>query len=131
MGGFVPTKSTATTCAASSSSRSVVATRPWEDSITGDNLNGLPAALLTAGVSSIVASLWELSDDAAATSFPRLYSELARDVSRLEAFRQAQLAVRKAFPQPRDWAAFCYIGSWSDPDPAVLAGESAYIKLEH
>jgi hypothetical protein len=96
----------------------------------GDNLNGLPATLLAAGVSSIVASLWELSDDAASMFFPKLYSELAQGVSRLEAFRRAQVAVRLAFPEPRDWAAFCYIGAWSHADPAVLEGKELYIKLE-
>ncbi len=95
----------------------------------GDNLSGLPAALLAAGVSSIVASLWELSDDAAATFFPRLYGELAQGATRLEAFRRAQLAVRAAYPQPRDWAAFCYIGAWSHPGAAVLDGKSPYINL--
>jgi hypothetical protein len=96
----------------------------------GDNLIGMPAALLAAGVSSIVASLWELSDEAAGIFFPVLYAGLAQGSTRLDAFRAAQLAVRKALPEPRDWAAFCYIGGWSYPDPAILEGKGPYITLD-
>lgn len=84
----------------------------------GDNLSGLPASFLTAGTSAIVASLWEMLDKAAQIFFVRFYRELAHGVNRLDAFRKAQLDVRSACPEPRDWGAFCYLGDWDrDVDP--------------
>lgn len=76
----------------------------------GDNIRGLPAALFLAGVSSIVAGLWDVSDAAADTFFTSFYRSLRDKKNRLEAFRIAQQETRCDFPQARDWAAFQFIG---------------------
>jgi len=96
---------------------------------SGDNLRGLPAAFLSAGTSTIVASLWELSDPAAETFFVCFYRKLLLGAPRLEAFRKAQCEVRSAYPEPRDWAAFCYLGDWDRPEVALPAGFAPYIRL--
>ena len=96
----------------------------------GDNLSGLPAALLAAGTSSIVASLWEMLDDAAAAFFVRFYQRLEGGASRLDAFRDAQLAARAAYPQARDWAGFCFLGSWNESDSHSDPTANQYMKLE-
>jgi len=96
----------------------------------GDNLSGLPAALFAAGTATIVASLWEMLDPAALEFFKVFYQELRQDRPRLDAFRKAQLAVRAAFPQARDWAAFCYLGAWDTGIKIPHSDEDLYITLE-
>jgi CHAT domain-containing protein len=89
----------------------------------GDNLSGLPAAFLAAGASTLVAALWELLDEAATRFFVGFHRALKAGTPRLDAFRTAQLDVRAAFPQARDWAAFCYLGDWDrevQPLPADI-----------
>lgn len=78
----------------------------------GDNLSGLPAVFMISGVQTILASLWELADDAAIHFFVSFYKALAKGSSKLDAFRNAQLKVRSLFPDARNWAAFIYIGDW-------------------
>ncbi len=78
-----------------------------------DNLHGLPAAFLLAGVATIVGTLWEIETNAAATFFTRLYAELSRGATRLDAFAAAQRATRVTHPQYRDWGAFYLMGAWS------------------
>jgi CHAT domain-containing protein/tetratricopeptide (TPR) repeat protein len=75
-----------------------------------DNLQGLPSALLLAGAQTIIGTLWQVSDDAAAVFFPTLYQCLARGLDVFEAFRIAQAKVRSALPQYWDWGAFYLIG---------------------
>jgi hypothetical protein len=96
----------------------------------GDNLSGLPAALFSAGAATIVGSLWEMLDPAALEFFRVFYEALNHDKLRLDAFRAAQLTVRAAYPEARDWAAFCYLGAWDTGAPFPLAKESLYIALE-
>jgi CHAT domain-containing protein len=78
----------------------------------GDNLRGLSASLLAAGVGTIVSTLWPIVDEVSQTFFIALYTALAQDPDRLAAFRTAQLATRAAFPAYRDWGAFQYLGAW-------------------
>ncbi len=96
----------------------------------GDNLSGLPAALLAAGAQTIVASLWDMLDPAALEFFRTFYQELQQEKPRLDAFRTAQLAVRTAYPQARDWGAFCYLGAWHTGDAPSPSDMELYIALE-
>lgn len=96
----------------------------------GDNLSGLPAALLAAGTATIIASLWLVSDSAALKFFTVFYQNLGKETQRLDAFREAQLAVRDAYPQAREWAAFCYLATWDGCGPASLPEEDLYIMLK-
>lgn len=95
----------------------------------GDNLSGLPAAFLLSGVQTIIASLWELVDDAAIHFFISFYKDLAKGSSKLDAFRHAQLTVRTLYPETRDWAAFIYIGDWEREKVELPTGIETYIKL--
>jgi hypothetical protein len=79
---------------------------------TGDNLRGLPAGFLQAGVSTIVGTLWSVSADAAVVFFVTLYTCLKSDLGLLEAFAQAQKKTRDDFPRYRDWGPFYLIGDW-------------------
>ncbi len=79
----------------------------------GDNLGGLPASFLIAGVRTVVATLWQVISSASRVFFLRLYAELKIGRSKLEAFATAQAATRDAFPAYRDWGAFYMIGNWT------------------
>jgi CHAT domain-containing protein len=75
---------------------------------------GLAGVALRAGARSALATLWSVSDDAAAVLVDRFYSELAGGTSRAEALRRAQLALlaTRAYRHPGYWAPFLLISSW-------------------
>ncbi len=77
-----------------------------------DNPRGLPAALLLAGVQTIVGTLWETRSDTSRAFFVEMYKKLKEGRSRRDAFRFAQVDIRRRFPEPRDWAAFYLLGAW-------------------
>jgi CHAT domain-containing protein len=79
----------------------------------GDNLRGLPASFFICGVKTIVGTLWEVSDNAAATFFTSFYRTLHEGSSKLAAFAEAQRQTRSRFPQYRDWGCFYMAGSIS------------------
>jgi hypothetical protein len=80
---------------------------------TGDNLRGIPAALLIAGVSTIVGTLWNVETQTSTFFFTRFYRLLKERGSKTAAFRQAQKETRARYPKYRDWGAFQFIGAWS------------------
>ncbi|AHH97150.1 CHAT domain-containing protein [Kutzneria albida] len=77
-----------------------------------DNVRGLPAALLLAGVSTVVGTFWPVAPEVATRFFSCLFAELAAGRTKREAFRHAQLVARQEFPAYRDWGAFVLIGDW-------------------
>ncbi|MHA7776867.1 CHAT domain-containing protein [Roseibium sp. M-1] len=78
----------------------------------GDNIRGLPAALLLAGAESIVGTLWEVESGAAQTFFEAFYRLLAQGEERRDAFGSAMRETRRACPAYRDWGAFYLLGEW-------------------
>jgi CHAT domain-containing protein len=80
----------------------------------GDNLRGIPASLILAGVATIVGTLWEISPEPAEHFFKLLYRELQSGKNRLDAFAAAQRGVRSTYPRYIDWGAFYFIGDWRD-----------------
>jgi CHAT domain-containing protein len=76
-----------------------------------DNLRGFPASLLTAGVSTIIGTLWPVETTCARYFFVRLYTALHGGASKGEAFRKAQVQTRRKHPQYRDWGAFYLTGA--------------------
>lgn len=89
----------------------------------GQGVVGLLGALGRAGVRSLIASLWEVNDEATEKLMTAFYSELSRDASPLglaHALRNAQLKLRRgevrpagggSFAHPRFWAPFFLSGS--------------------
>ncbi len=77
-----------------------------------DNLRGLVATLLIAGVRTVISTLWPVRDAVTGHFFEALYARLATRDAKLAAFRSAQIETRKAFPAFRDWGAFTFTGSW-------------------
>ncbi len=75
----------------------------------GNNVRGLPAALLLAGVHAIVGTLWPVFGDATATFFAAFYAALRPGVRVRDAYRAAQLACQTAYPMYKHWGAFYLI----------------------
>ena len=77
---------------------------------SGDDVVGLTRGFMYAGAQTIVASLWQVSDEATAFLMTSFYKKL-KEMPTAKAFRAAQLETRKTFPNPFDWAAFQLIGN--------------------
>jgi CHAT domain-containing protein len=75
-----------------------------------DNLLGLPAALLLAGVRAVVGTLWHVRSDTAQFFFTALYERVRMGLPSRLAFTEAQRHTRARYPVYRDWGAFCFIG---------------------
>jgi CHAT domain-containing protein len=79
--------------------------------ITGDGVIGLSRSLMSAGVSSVVVSLWEVPDQSTASLMVEFYRNLQNTPDKAQALRQAMLTQIKQTPAPRDWAGFILIGA--------------------
>ncbi|GAB4205955.1 MAG: hypothetical protein Fur006_62590 [Coleofasciculaceae cyanobacterium] len=78
--------------------------------LTGDGVIGLSRSLITAGVPSVIVSLWSVPDAPTASLMTRFYQNLQKDPDKAQALRQAMLTTMQNHPNPRDWAAFTLIG---------------------
>jgi len=78
--------------------------------LTGDGVLGLSRALISAGVPSILVSLWFVPDDSTAELMAEFYRQLQQNPNKAQALRQAMLITMKMHPNPQDWAAFTLIG---------------------
>lgn len=72
----------------------------------------LTGSFLTAGSSAVLASLWDVGDEASAAFMSQLYYQLGRGHSPASALRLAKLRLRAdpAWDRPDLWAAFILIG---------------------
>jgi hypothetical protein len=83
----------------------------------GEGVAGLTAAFLSAGVNSVVATLWRVDDAVTATLMERFYRGLADGIPVAAALRRAQLETR-ADPHtghPFYWAGFVVVGAGGVP----------------
>jgi CHAT domain-containing protein len=89
----------------------------------GDEIIGFTRSLLSAGATSIVASLWPVADDSTDLLMNRLYRELAAGRDLMTAMQAAQLEVQKnrRYAHPFFWAPFNVIGNGR----LLVAGEVA------
>ncbi|MDX2099831.1 MAG: CHAT domain-containing tetratricopeptide repeat protein, partial [Leptolyngbyaceae cyanobacterium bins.59] len=78
--------------------------------ITGDGVIGLSRSLLTAGVPSVIVSLWKVPDAPTATLMTEFYKNLLQKPDKAQALRQAMLTTLQQYPDPKSWAAFTLIG---------------------
>ena len=78
--------------------------------ITGDGVIGLSRSLITAGVPSIIVSLWKVPDEQTAFLMTEFYKNLKKSPDKAQALRQAMLTTRQNYPDPLNWAAFTLIG---------------------
>jgi CHAT domain-containing protein/Tfp pilus assembly protein PilF len=79
--------------------------------ITGDGVIGLSRAFVTAGVPSLMVSLWAVDDAATAEWMVTFYDQWQQTGDKAQAVRQAMLTTMENHPDPRLWAAFTLVGS--------------------
>jgi CHAT domain-containing protein len=78
--------------------------------ITGDGVIGLSRSWISAGVPSVLVSLWSVPDAPTAELMTEFYQNLQNNPDKATALRQAMLTTMKQHPNPVDWAAFTLIG---------------------
>ena len=83
--------------------------------VRGEGLIGLTRAFMVAGAPRVVASLWQVRDQATAELMERFYrGMLAEHLPPAAALRAAQLALRgeRRYRDPFFWASFTFQGDW-------------------
>jgi len=78
--------------------------------ITGDGVIGLSRSLISAGVPSVIVSLWSVPDAPTSTLMTEFYRNWQQNSDKAQALRNAMLNTMKKHPNPKDWAAFTLIG---------------------
>jgi CHAT domain-containing protein len=80
-----------------------------------EGVYGLRRAFLQAGAETVVMTLWPVSDYFSRQLMTSYYSGLKDGLSRVEALRQAQLAMMKrpGRRHPFHWASFIQTGDWT------------------
>ncbi|MEY4766040.1 MAG: hypothetical protein RI907_2713 [Pseudomonadota bacterium] len=79
----------------------------------GDEIVGFTRSFLSAGVSSLVASLWPVADESTEALMGKLYGSMRQGSDLMDSMRLAQLEVqkRRKFAHPFFWAPFNVIGN--------------------
>ena len=78
--------------------------------ITADGVIGLSRAFITAGVSSVLVSLWAIPDDYTVTLMENFYNQIKQSNDLARSLRQAMLTAIRNNQHPINWAAFTLIG---------------------
>lgn len=71
---------------------------------------GLSRTLISAGVPSVIVTLWSIPDSPSALLMGEFYRQLQKNPHKAQALRQAMLVTMKQHPHPSAWAAFTLIG---------------------
>lgn len=80
--------------------------------LTGDGVIELSRSFISAGVSSVIVSLWAIPDSPTAELMIEFYEKLKQNADKAQALRQAMLITIQKHPHPKNWAAFTLIGEW-------------------
>jgi CHAT domain-containing protein len=78
--------------------------------ITGDGVIGLSQGYVSAGVPTVVVSLWPVSDQATALLMSYFYQAMLKGADKATALRLAMLKTREKFASPKLWAPFSISG---------------------
>jgi CHAT domain-containing protein len=101
--------------------------------VTGEGMVGLARAFFYAGSDSVVASLWNVADEASADLMAAFYSGLAQGLPKAEALRRARLTLREdpRYAHPYYWSPFVLIGRGEDgvEIPGDVPGPTALLAL--
>jgi CHAT domain-containing protein/tetratricopeptide (TPR) repeat protein len=80
----------------------------------GEGVFGLRRAFVLAGAKTLVMSLWKVPDEQTRELMEDFYSRILSGEPRVDALREAQLAIKAKHPEPLYWGAFICQG---DPNP--------------
>ncbi len=78
--------------------------------ITGEGVIGLTRSFLSAGVPSVVVSLWQVPDKPTSALMIAFHENLKKGEDKAQALRQAMLTTMNQYPEPTDWAGFMLVG---------------------
>ncbi|MEH2061705.1 MAG: CHAT domain-containing tetratricopeptide repeat protein [Nostoc sp.] len=78
--------------------------------LTGDGVIGLSRSFISAGVPSVIVSLWAIPDSATAELMTNFYKNLQHNSDKAQSLRQAMLMPIQQHSHPKNWAAFTLIG---------------------
>jgi CHAT domain-containing protein len=78
--------------------------------ITGDGVIGLSRSLISAGVPSVMVSLWAVDDGSTAFLMTEFYQNLQQGLDKATALRKAMLTAKDKYSNPLQWSAFTLIG---------------------
>ena len=81
-----------------------------EGTISGDGVVGLSRSFLTAGVSRVMVSLWQVPDESTSVLMQQFYPQ-RQHLTDAAALREAMLGVMKDYPEPLQWAGFLLVGN--------------------
>ena len=79
--------------------------------VNGEGVYGLQRALQIAGASTVMISLWQVSDEVTQELMTRFYQYWLDSGDKLKAFTRAQLEIKKKYPAPFYWGAFVMVNS--------------------
>ena len=74
--------------------------------ITSDGIIGLSRSFFTAGASSVIGDLWNISDNATAFLMIDFYQELSKNPDKAVALHQATLLTMKKYPESSEFGGF-------------------------
>ncbi len=86
------------------------ACRTGEGRISGDGVIGLSRSFISAGVESVIVSIWNVRDVQTAKLMRYFYQALEKNPNKASALRQAMLTTMKEDTEPLYWAGFTLIG---------------------
>jgi CHAT domain-containing protein len=78
---------------------------------SGDEVLGLPRALLLAGAGMVVITYWDVDAETSFDIMARFYTNLAKGSSVAAALREARSYARKSGLQTYHWAPFVLVGN--------------------
>ncbi|HEY8402488.1 MAG TPA: CHAT domain-containing protein, partial [Cytophagaceae bacterium] len=81
------------------------------EEMNGEGVLGLQRSFQIAGAKNIIMSLWAVSDEGTQKLMSLFYKKLVEINDIPEAFRQAQLELKKQYPSPFFWGAFILLQS--------------------
>jgi len=92
----------------------------------GDEIMGFNRAFLYAGASTLLVSMWPVSDASTSLGMKTLYSHLVAGDQAIDAIRASQLAVMHVpgFEAPFFWAPFNLLGNWRMSLTTLTSGTS-------